>query len=275
MALSQQSMESAGLAEYTSLLIRTLRTSQVLQRVLPEVRKLALTESLRRARSIEAALQMLLEVVVDSPYITAEMGNRLADLMLTGQWSMIREVLLCDEAIAPPRLGEFETYRSMVVAMFSTSRRTALLSEERRRMLGAAIHAATSVEQLKDICISSLAQAVTMDEPTRARCANNMFDDRYDLLLLPDCYDVDEEPRRGRGRSSMAAQMAGGSSEVLEEDECPVCLSTNVTDRQLPCQHRLCHACMDDWAARHGEPFPCPMCRAPTRRENAIRLRGS
>lgn len=66
-----------------------------------------------------------------------------------------------------------------------SSRKASILLEERRRAMGANIHAASTISELKELVINALEQAVVMDKATRERCANDILDERYDLLLLP------------------------------------------------------------------------------------------
>ena len=115
---------------------------------MPSVRKLALREALRGATTSEAVFAIAVDNVSDSPYVPSHVRDRLAELLLAGNFDALRQALQCNRstpsAAARRSAGSFENYREMVVAVFSRSRKVALLPAERRRALGAAIHATSS-----------------------------------------------------------------------------------------------------------------------------------
>merc|ERR1711871_699529 len=80
----------------------------------------------------------------------------------------------------------------MVIAVFSRSKKVQRLSEDRRRALGNAIFNAENQEALHEIALSALASSVIFDEDSKMKVANDIFDRRYDLLLLSDRFDCDE-----------------------------------------------------------------------------------
>lgn len=240
------------------LFMEMLRTSSVLQSAIPYVRQLALFETLRRCQTPEAAKQMVLENMAGSPYIPDDKKNKLCELVLLEQWDVLREALQCKPTPNVRTPTEFQMFQSMVVQVFSRSRKLRALSASRRHQLGSAIHSTTTVEGLKELAMHSLQESMTLTAQDRQQIANDIWDDRYDLLLLPDRLDCDEKPRQSPEGGQQGAED--------EDDECPVCLGTNVADRRLQCGHRLCQSCLDQWAARgqgRGSQFTCPMCRAP------------
>jgi hypothetical protein len=211
--------------------------------------------------TFDAAKQMVIENMAGSPYIADEVKNKLVDLVLLERWAELRRLLRCD---APPHMNvptDFQMFRAMVVQMFTRSRKIQALPAARRYQLGSAIHSLTTIEELKEFAIHSLEQSQVLTDQDRQQIANDLLDNRYDLLLLPDRFDCDDKPRQ---RPEAQPGRPQGAEE--DDDECPVCLGTNVVDRKLRCGHGICHSCLDQWAAqsrRSQTQFSCPMCRAP------------
>lgn len=250
----------------TSLLMELLQTSSLLRRVIPSVRQLALLETIRKCCTFEAAKQMVLENMAGSPYIPDERKNELVESVLLEHWDNLRQMLQCPCTNSTPHMNlsaDFQMFRAMVVAMFSRSRKIRALPEARRFQLGAAIHNMTTVEDLKEFAMHSLEQSTVLTVQDRQQIANDLFDDRYDLLLLPDRFDCDDKPRQHPEARTERQQGAQAEEAEDEENECPTCLGTNVVDRRLQCGHGMCHSCLDQWAARsRSSQFTCPMCRA-------------
>ena len=273
-------------------LIGLLRASRTLTAALPEVRMRALVETLRAVQTEEQAIECLLENLGTSPFIPQSQKDILAEMVLMREWDRLRAALQCDAgagadasagAGAETAAALFGDFRDMVVAVFTKSRKMRLLDTARRRALGAAIHSQVSVDGLKQLALSALETSVAFDGDARGRVANDILDDRYDLLLLPDRFDCEEVPRiafcrvgaaavgdgsagGGGGRARDGAERSDGvaaeqaAADNGDDVECPVCLGTNAVETQLPCGHRFCAACIEEWAQRAPQ---CPMCRAP------------
>jgi len=253
-----------------------LSTSAALSEM-PSVRKLALRESLRSATTSEAVVAIALENVSDSPFVPSHARNQLAELLFAGNFDAMRQALQCRSttaAAAPSSAGRdygFENFREMVVAIFSRSRKVALLPAERRRALGAAIHATSSKDELKALALHSLETSQAFQGAEREMVANDIMDDRYDLLLRPDRFDCEERRRPpvavvprsnsnvGRLSSAQLEEERAQAQVVEVADECPVCLGDNNVDRALPCGHGLCRSCATAWLNRCAT---CPLCRA-------------
>ena len=105
----------------------------------------------------------------------------------------------------------FSRFRDMVVLIFTRSRKVQQLSEERRRQIGEAIHSCSTTEGILEIALVSLRQSTLFDDHARSMIANDIFDGRYDLLLLPDRFDCDELPRY---RASAANTPLGEHNEM-------------------------------------------------------------
>lgn len=241
-----------------SIMIRMLSESAVLQGALPRVRGLALAETIRAARSAEEARGFLLHNLAESPYIPDEMKDPLANLVFQQQWEDLRRQLRCHSPAQGerPSQNNFALYRDMVISIFSRSKKMAGLPSERRRQLGVAIHACQSKQELQNLAMASLRDSVAFNEETRNVVANDIFDNRYDLLLLPDRFDCEELQRR----TSRPEQTATPSVE--EEDECPICLGERGIDSRVqPCQHEFCRECIEDWIRQPRFRDTCPMCR--------------
>jgi hypothetical protein len=173
---------------------------------------------------------------------------------------------------ADPVAKSFRTFRDMVVAVFTRSRKIAALPPERRRMLGSAMLAQASIESLNALAIMTLETSHAFHGPERDLVANDIFDNRFDRLLLPDRFDCDEVLRSGHVvppaltpvAETPAAETEGlralADAEPVPED-CAVCLGPLTTETaRLPCEHTFCQVCIVGWAAR--EPS-CPLCRSP------------
>ena len=252
-------------------LLDVLDSSAVLQSVLPKVRRLAITETIHLATD-QVAVQVLLENLFTSPFIPEGQKDVLAELVLSEQWGELLRVLQCNE-----RRGrnygvnrftdDFNTFRSMVVAIYSRSRKVSMVDPVRRRHIGAAIYTASSIDELKALTIQSLETSDVFDDDSRELVANDMLDNRFDLLLLPDRFDCEEVQRVnvGGGERSQSADDTDSPGTSEEEIECGVCLGSEPVSIKLPCAHSFCHTCITQWAERHERSsFPCPMCRAET-----------
>lgn len=252
-------MPTPALDRRLVLLMELLRTSALLQRVLPDLRRSALYETLRRCESYEAAKQIALENMAGSPYVPDDQKNILGELVLLEQWDTLRKTLQSDADPHVDARSEFQMFLRMVVQTFSRSRKIRALPEARRHQLGLAIHGTSTVEELKELAMHSLETSVTLSAHDCQQIANDLWDDRYDLLLLPDRFDCDEKPRQS------GIVQTEGQQESDSDDECPICLGVHVVDRRLQCGHAMCHTCLEQWAIRReGSQFTCPMCRAPS-----------
>merc|ERR1719262_497694 len=114
----------------------------------------------------------------------------------------------------------------MVVELFTRSRKIRALPDARRCQLGQAIHSTMSIEGFKELAMNALETSTTLTAQDRQQIANDLWDDRYDLLLLPDRFDCDEKPRQ-----RPEAQPGRQQGAEADDDECPSCLGTNVVDR--------------------------------------------
>ena len=150
----------------------------------------------------------------------------------------------------------------MVILLYTRSKILQRLPEARRRALGNALHSTMSIEEVQEIALTALGSSAIIDEVSRARIANDMMDKRYDLLLLPDRFDCEDQARSNLNNISLAARIDEKSTAVHSQDEvleCPICLGTNTVDSQTSCRHFFCHACISDWMTSHDT---CPSCRS-------------
>ncbi len=305
----------ANYQDAKSWFLYAIEHSVTLHATLPSVRKRALIETISAAVDGNTAFQLLIETLSGSPYIPDESKAQLAEMAMMGEWDALSKALKCDLANVDNEGGAdaldeealFHRFRQMVVTIFSRSKKVQDgLPDARKRALGNAIFNCISIEQLSELTLQSLQTSQIFDDDARMRIANDMLDCRYDLLLLPDRFDCEDQRRqhwkerestreqqqmqnqeqeheqdqdqegndqgelddRGEQGEQSQQQLAENETEE-EEDECPVCLGTNDMDTILPCpaQHTLCRTCVTAWASRHGEPFPCPLCRAECRME--------
>ena len=268
-------------------------TSNVLS-TMAKVRKLTIQQALVHASSPDKALQIALESLVTAPCMPLDLRDTVTDLLLTKSWGELRHVLQCPPIRCdqdgwplisiPSRNAQthFQHFRSMVVAIFTRSRKMAGMPPERRRQVGRILHQASSISEIGDITTKSLETSVAFHGAERDDVANDMLDFRWDLLLGPDRFDCDETPRLAAHTpvSPLLASHASPlrwpahteeASEVLElelvaeecieeVDDCPVCLGEREVDTQLPCGHKLCNIDASEWLAQNAT---CPLCRAP------------
>merc|ERR1719181_1713571 len=132
----------------------------------------------------------------------------------------------------------------MVVAMFSRSRKIRGLPPERKRALGAAMHRCATVQELQALALATLETSLLFSGLERDAVANDIFDHRYDRLLRPERFDVDEAPRQGNMLLNLAnlevdAEERREEPPVPEEEDtgCPVCLEDTDVEVRLPCAH--------------------------------------
>jgi len=256
MALQGGSFETASTALGAKLMEWLRRTSIPL----PEVRKGAFRESLRSAPDENTITDVIMEALHASPSLDDESKEKLVTMYLDGRFSDLSEAVL-----PPPRTGDiaeahllpepFEEFKSMATNIFCKSRKIAHLNRERRMQLGGAILVCRNREQLVDLLMRSLDSAETLDDQARCLIANDVFDERYYRLLLPDRFDCSEAPVRTVSLSAV--------DDFPRELECPVCFECcNESSVELTCSHRFCEQCVSSLsAASLNRSFPCPMCR--------------
>jgi len=140
-------------------LLDIISSSAVLS-TMSNVRKLALQQALVHASCPDKAVQICLDSLVMAPCMPSGSRDNVSELLLTYSWNDLRHTLQCpplryDQAGRPllnvpscNSLTHFQHYRSMVVAIFTRSRKMASLPPERRRQLGAMLHHAQSISQI-------------------------------------------------------------------------------------------------------------------------------
>lgn len=270
-------------------LINLLRTSTF---PVPQVRRAALRESIRAAPDDRTVTDIFFDAVCGSPYVPDSAKTQLAEVFLSGRWSTdLPTAARCESTALGAGNDDasrgldgdcaFRDFRSMAIGIFSKSRKVARLPDSEKRRLGTAILSTANRQELVDLMVCSLETARTLDHEARAKIANDVFEERFYNLLLPDRFDCDESPRQTgeveeAGQGFEQDQYARPSAPVIEEldgwGDCPICLGTSPPSNsdRLPCGHAFCEGCTLDWVARHGNPFPCPMCRASCRRLDGL-----
>jgi len=232
-------------------LIYIMSTSVVLYNLLPYVRRIALIETLRATTNTDQANHIFLENLSTSPYVPEEQRNELAELVYTHDLYSLYSRLECDENATLNNDDRVRSFREMVVTIFTKSKKIQYISDERRQQLGRAILSQTSIEGLKELALNALETSEVFNNDDRNMVANDIFDNRYDSLLLPNRFDCEELQRQ----TGPVQQI----EDIQELDECPICLGTNEIDSQLPCNHKFCRSCIESWAeSGNGK---CPLCR--------------
>jgi Ring finger domain len=247
---------------------RFVRFLQNIKVPLPEVRRRALMESVRCASDIEDVYDILLDSVSNSPYLSSEQKEELANAFLSSGDNMdALSAQYTTEARADPPVAsdenddglEFAGTLAMLRLMFSHSRKLMGLPEERRRQITMAIHQTSTVDQIRHLVLDQLPIALSLDRHERALVANDMLDHRYYRLLLPDRLDCNEPlPRLGDVTPQQEAI-------AITPQECPVCFEEFADYAQARilqcCGQRFCATCVADLTQRQAAD--CPLCRAP------------
>ncbi len=208
--------------------------------------------------------------------------------MFAHRWDDVSRLLGVERDGALPAANAaatFARFRAMVVAVFSASSVISGLPDERRRMLGAAIHACPNEEALVEvshspsklnsmlICtliVNALTQtqltlhaiqtSQVLSEDARMRIATAVLDQRYDQLLLPSHLGIScFEPYRFPV-SAMIIVLCCLQCDVLivfSESDCEEALRRHTPKEATPAAAAAAAA-----AAFLPEPEPveCPVC---------------
>ena len=228
-------------------LINILQTSETLHQLIPSIRRITLLETLYLCPTNENAYNIFLENLSTSPYIPENNKNKLADLVLKNELNLLAILLKCNRR--PVENNRLVSFKKMVLSIFVKSKKIKSLDSNKKKYLGACITHSISIEQLKELTINSLETSIIFSNEEKNLVANDVFDNRFDLLLLSNRFDCEEIPR------------INSQENVTEElDECPICLGNSVASVKLPCQHVFCHECIHKWAQQNSNP-ECPLCR--------------
>lgn len=205
----------------------------------------------------------------ESCLVIPELPNEMAAMTLEKDWDGL--VAICEFARnqkiftpIPDRTvdEQSQSFREMVVEMFTCSRKVATINVNRRRLLGEKIHLASTVEDMMNVAMNSLQDSEVFDEAQRNNIANVMFEGRFDLLLQPSYFDCEEKPRLVPIESTDLDQRENveAAQDEPEVHDCPICLSAiNQADQHtLPCTHHFCTECIQSWLSAN---VTCPTCR--------------
>ncbi|CAH1786766.1 unnamed protein product [Owenia fusiformis] len=69
----------------------------------------------------------------------------------------------------------------------------------------------------------------------------------------------------------MAAEKSLEAELLNDLLECPICLGIMESPNSLPCLHKFCYSCLRKWADEKEnflKSFPCPICKATTRKDS-------
>ena len=296
------------MVEAKRVMLSCLATSPLLLQAIPSVRLQALYETTLAKTTEEEIVGITMEFFTSSTYLVERQKAAIVEKILSSNWSGISQALQCTtlsdvEIYRFINYNKFVRFRDMVIAVFSRSRKVQQLDEDRRRALGNAIFNAENEEALHEIALSALASSIIFDEDSKSKVANDIFDRRYDLLLLPDRFDCDEgggavlnsptvdnvdsnvDSTSLRGELDVAIESEGspfpssldgeclnGQGNNHDEDdseECPVCLGTNDVVCTTTCNHVFCRECIYGWVESNHS---CPICRSSLVAETDISL---
>eukprot|EP01063_Lacrimia_lanifica_P026445 TRINITY_DN3566_c0_g2_i1.p1 TRINITY_DN3566_c0_g2~~TRINITY_DN3566_c0_g2_i1.p1 ORF type:complete len:388 (+),score=122.56 TRINITY_DN3566_c0_g2_i1:52-1215(+) len=254
--------------------VMLLRTSKLLQS-LADVRKQALMMAIAQSETLDAARDVMMENMADSPYIPSDVKAKLIDLVLAESWDELAKALGCTDGASPDKntgawnRPTFSDFRGMWVCLFTKSRKVAAWAAPDRERLGAGIQRTTTVDDLQDFVMAALQSAEGLDLSTKSCIANDMLDRRYDRLLLPDRLDCDDIPRRRNPPAAVADAAAASMDDASEEDEeCIICFGTYPTDVIMRCCKKMyCRSCITEWLTKDET---CPWCRRPADASDVI-----
>jgi hypothetical protein len=267
-----------------------LRTSRM---PIPEVRRAALLESVRACESDMQLLDTFLEALAGSPYMPDFIKQTVMTIAIEGRWNELPAAVLSDVSnyedaflqddnddeeviLDSNHQVQFLPLRSMATAIFTKSRKIKTLPLARRRQLGAAILSTTTKDELMELMLQSLEVAVSLDQTARILIADDVLEERYYRLLLPDRFDCEEVPRQqaeGILPLPTAAVPSTEISVIQYDDECPICLDVCCTDSiTLNCSHMFCRECIVGWSQQQQQHYAltndqgcsvsCPLCRS-------------
>ena len=256
---------------------------------IPDVRRAAIIESVRRAPNMQVLIDIFLEATTDSPYLTMTQKACLAERLLLSNsgddddddddaarsMDALAMAAGCSpgvfknsslSSISSVQRPPDRSFQRMARLLFHTSRKIRALPNERRRQLGAALTACTTADAVQRFVIEdALPSAIVLDPATRNQVALDSLEGRYYRLLLPDRLDCAEPQGRLR------------TYDHDEQDTCcPICLgdtanvdtirtttpATFLATIVVPCCHHVyCRSCLADWIAAARGGSDCPTCR--------------
>jgi len=264
-----------------AIFVNLMNTSVKLRIALPKARRLALQETVRAAPTIDAAVDILMQNVNDSPYIPKPMKEKISQMLFpVRQYDNFRKALGCTAPNNHKFESEYSQFRDMVLAVFSSSRIIKRVPLSRRRLMGGGIHKARNKDELRQVAVKALETSkVFKTQGVRDRIANDIFEERYDQLLLPSRLDCDTRRRHRAVAAPTATALrktkptlphaSKTNSESAEDDEeafqgragCGICLGENPVCARLRCGHEFCKTCIFGWTMKVGKT--CPRCNVP------------
>lgn len=227
-------------------LIHILYTSEKLFFLIPYVRRITLIETLLLCSKNEEAYNIFLDNLSTSPFIPENEKNKLADLVFSNQFNILNSLLECKRK--PEKYNRLDSFKRMVLGIFIKSSKIKKLDSLKKHNLGLCITNSISIEELKQLTLSSLESSKIFTNEEKELVANDILDNRFDLLLLPNRFDCEE------------IQRINYKKDTFELDECPICLGENDANIKLTCQHLFCKDCIMQWAEK-SRNLDCPLCR--------------
>jgi len=234
-------------------LLNLIINSDLLKRKLPEVRIRALINTIYECKNESDSKTIILENLCDSPYIETNEKNVFINLFLSNKFSELYKIFKCSKIIDINNydlIFNFNSFRRMVLSIFSTSKKIKKFSKEKKYKIGEKIYSTKTINELKMLCIKLLEKSEIFDEETIYRIANMILDSRYDLLLLPEYFDCEDNHRLSYSLNTL--------QDDNTENECSICLGTNRISKKLKCHHEFCEDCIDKWLKISNK---CPLCR--------------
>lgn len=254
--LQQQQRVPAATLERAALASELIRQSPI---PIPMLRKAALREAMRVTETEEGLRDIFLEAICGSPYVAEGRKQELADAVFGDRWEELPRLVGLNQSTMTIKMETTKDqadadFKYMAAGIFRKSRKIRQLPTWRRRILGSSLLTCTTKDQIIHFMLRALEKARTIDEKARMLVADDVFEGKFHRLLLSDRFDCDDLPRLGNSPND--------TSEPPED--CIICFGPYQNGRPTTlavCGHQYCHECIQDWAQRNGDPFPCPTCR--------------
>lgn len=237
-------------------LIDLLVTSELLKKILPEVRLRTLINTVNECNNDYDVKNIILENLCESPYFEEDQKITILDLFFEDNFNELYKILKCNKSMNKNNydsIFSFYSFRRMVLSIFSTSKKIMLLSKEKKYKIGEKICNSKNVDELKMLPIELLQETEVFDDEAKYRIANVIFDSRYDLLLQPEFFDCEDKHRLSYNLNTLQDENV--------ENECSICLASSFTSVKLKCNHEFCEDCIGKWLKINNL---CPLCRFPS-----------
>lgn len=153
-------------------------------------------------------------------------------------------------------------FQKMLLSIISTSKVLAKMKQRKRKRLEKSIQRAKTVEDILEIATIFVSTSKLFKEETdRKKIKDLIAVGRFDLLLLPACFDCDDKERLQEQNLNGSIENHCDKERIDEEEYCVICfedMKDSSVTTTLECKHRFCTSCIQRWMVNHST---CPTCR--------------